>query len=201
MNNGSGIHPEDIGHIFKRFYRSRFSKDTQGAGLGLPIREIDSALENLWLSLEKGKAVDMITERINKRQKEKDELLKQLAIEENKCFTVSEMDVKIYLDYIKNLPDIDISKRRVLINIFVNSIYLYDDRMTIIFNASNKKLSQVDIPFDDIEAKFSKIKGKADECLSLTLSAPPKTNACRKYGERFVFLYYFSLLYKNGDKV
>ncbi len=36
-DNGSGIHPEDIGHIFKRFYRSRFSKDTQGAGLGLPI--------------------------------------------------------------------------------------------------------------------------------------------------------------------
>lgn len=36
-DNGSGIHPEDIGHIFKRFYRSRFSQDTQGAGLGLPL--------------------------------------------------------------------------------------------------------------------------------------------------------------------
>jgi signal transduction histidine kinase len=24
-------------HIFKRFYRSRFSKDTQGVGLGLPL--------------------------------------------------------------------------------------------------------------------------------------------------------------------
>lgn len=24
-------------HIFKRFYRSRFSKDTQGIGLGLPL--------------------------------------------------------------------------------------------------------------------------------------------------------------------
>lgn len=36
-DNGSGIHPEDIGHIFKRFYRSRLGKDTQGAGLGLPI--------------------------------------------------------------------------------------------------------------------------------------------------------------------
>ena len=36
-DNGSGIHPEDIAHIFKRFYRSRFSKDTQGIGLGLPL--------------------------------------------------------------------------------------------------------------------------------------------------------------------
>lgn len=36
-DDGSGIHPEDIPHIFKRFYRSRYSKDTQGVGLGLPL--------------------------------------------------------------------------------------------------------------------------------------------------------------------
>lgn len=36
-DNGCGIHPEDQYHIFKRFYRSRFSKETQGIGLGLPL--------------------------------------------------------------------------------------------------------------------------------------------------------------------
>lgn len=36
-DNGCGIHPEDLLHIFKRFYRSRFSKDKQGIGLGLPL--------------------------------------------------------------------------------------------------------------------------------------------------------------------
>ena len=36
-DTGSGIHPEDLYHIFKRFYRSRFSKDTQGVGLGLSL--------------------------------------------------------------------------------------------------------------------------------------------------------------------
>ncbi|MDE6687956.1 MAG: HAMP domain-containing histidine kinase [Lachnospiraceae bacterium] len=36
-DNGSGIDPEDLHHIFKRFYRSRFSKDTQGIGLGLSL--------------------------------------------------------------------------------------------------------------------------------------------------------------------
>lgn len=54
-DNGRGIYPEDIYHIFKRFYRSRYSKDTQGIGLGLPLAkaiveahngtiEVDSAL-------------------------------------------------------------------------------------------------------------------------------------------------------------
>ena len=54
-DTGSGIHSEDLHHIFKRFYRSRFSKDTQGIGLGLSLSksiieshsgtiEVDSAL-------------------------------------------------------------------------------------------------------------------------------------------------------------
>ena len=36
-DNGCGIYPEDLHHIFKRFYRSRFSKDSQGIGLGLSL--------------------------------------------------------------------------------------------------------------------------------------------------------------------
>lgn len=39
-DNGSGIQPEDLHHIFKRFYRSRFSKDKQGIGLGLPLAKM-----------------------------------------------------------------------------------------------------------------------------------------------------------------
>ncbi|MBU3171186.1 sensor histidine kinase [Clostridium estertheticum] len=36
-DNGSGIHPEDIHYIFKRFYRSRFSKEMDGTGIGLTL--------------------------------------------------------------------------------------------------------------------------------------------------------------------
>lgn len=36
-DSGRGIAPEDIHHIFKRFYRSAHSLDSQGVGLGLPL--------------------------------------------------------------------------------------------------------------------------------------------------------------------
>lgn len=36
-DDGKGIHQEDLYHIFKRFYRSRFSSDVHGIGLGLPL--------------------------------------------------------------------------------------------------------------------------------------------------------------------
>lgn len=36
-DNGHGIAEEDIHHIFKRFYRSKNTSDSQGIGLGLPL--------------------------------------------------------------------------------------------------------------------------------------------------------------------
>lgn len=39
-DDGVGIHPEDIHQIFKRFYRSRFSKDKQGVGIGLTLSKM-----------------------------------------------------------------------------------------------------------------------------------------------------------------
>jgi len=51
-DNGSGIHPEDLHHIFKRFYRSRFSKDKQGIGLGLPLTKMIVEAHNGTIEVE-----------------------------------------------------------------------------------------------------------------------------------------------------
>lgn len=39
-DNGHGIDQEDIHHIFKRFYRSKNTSDSQGIGLGLPLAKV-----------------------------------------------------------------------------------------------------------------------------------------------------------------
>ncbi|MFT3982879.1 MAG: HAMP domain-containing sensor histidine kinase [Lachnospiraceae bacterium] len=39
-DNGTGIHPEDIHSIFRRFYRSRFSKNKDGIGIGLTLSKV-----------------------------------------------------------------------------------------------------------------------------------------------------------------
>lgn len=53
-DNGRGIREEDLYHIFKRFYRSRYSKDTQGIGLGLPLAKTIVEAHNGTIEVDSG---------------------------------------------------------------------------------------------------------------------------------------------------
>ena len=117
----------------------------------------------------------MLTERLHKRQAEKEELETQLAIENNKKICLSEAQILAFLDYVCEMPFDDFNKRKAIINIFVQSIYLYDDHFTLIINASKKPLSIDNIPLDDIETAFEGETGASEGCSSLSTPAPPKS--------------------------
>ena len=154
------------------------------------IKEADTAIENLWMGIEQGQSVEILTERLNKRQLEKSELEEQLAIEENKRIHLTEPQIRAFLDYVCEMPMDDINKRRAIINIFVHSVYLYDDNFTIIVNASGRPLSLEDIPLDDIEAAFSEEYYGVEGCSSMTTPVPPQQSNPNPtpIGEGFGFL-------------
>ena len=138
------------------------------------IKEIDEAIENMWLSIEKGGDAVALTERINRRQAEKEELEEQLAIEQNKRVILNEAQILAFLNYVCEMPGDDMAKRRAIINIFVHSVYLYDDHLTLIINASNKPVTIDDIPLDDIEAAFNGEKSAMEQCSNTSDIVPPK---------------------------
>ena len=114
----------------------------------------------------------MLTDRLNKRMAEKAEMEAQLAVEENKNITLTEAQILAFLDYVCEMPADDVNKRRAIINIFVHSIYLYDDHFTLIINASKKPLSIDNVPLDDIESVLEGSGGASEGCSSL--STPPR---------------------------
>ncbi len=138
------------------------------------IQEADIAIENLWRGIEQGQSVAMLTERLNQRKAEKEELEEQLAIKQNRNICLTELQIYAFLDYVRKLPADDVNKRRAIINIFVHSIYLYDDYFTLILNASRRPLRIENIPLNDIEAAFSGDTYTSIECSSIKPSAPPK---------------------------
>lgn len=85
-----------------------------------------------------------------------------------------------FLDYVCEMPFDDFNKRRAIINIFVQSIYLYDDHFTLIINASKKPLSIDNIPLDDIEEAFEGENTETEGCSSLMTPAPPKLKSSKQ---------------------
>ncbi len=137
------------------------------------IQEADAAIENLWKALEHGQAAEMITERIEKRQKEKDELQAQLAVEMGKEITFTAPQIKAFLDALKRGNINDENTRRGLVNIFVRAIYLYDDRMTLILNGGERPITIDDILLDEIEEHFEDAISGHSPCSPLVADAPP----------------------------
>ena len=138
------------------------------------IQEADTAIENLWKALEKGQAADMITERIEKRQKEKEELQAQLAIEMNKQVRLSAADIRAYLYALKYGDKNDENTKRGIINIFLRAVYLFDETFTLILNGSDKPIVIDDILLDEIEEGLDDDLTNHNLCSPLVADAPPK---------------------------
>lgn len=148
------------------------------------FKEVDSAIENLWKALESGQSVEMITERIEKRKQEKEEIQTQLAVEIGKDIVYTEAQIYNFLHALKSGNLNDENNRRGIINIFLHSIYLKDDRFTLILNGGGKPITIDDILLDEIEADNENF-----ECSHMVADAPPKRNddfLCRK-SSFFVF--------------
>ena len=144
------------------------------------IQEADTAIENLWKALEKGQAADMITERIEKRQKEKEELQAHLAIEMNKQVRLSTADIRAYLYALKYGDKNDENTKRGIINIFLRAVYLFDETFTLILNGSDKPIVIDDILLDEIEEGLDDDLANHNLCSPLVADAPPKNlqNIC-----------------------
>lgn len=59
--------------------------------------------------------------------------------------------VKFFLNDLKNGDINDVKYRRALITVLINKIYLYDDKVTIIFNTQNRPVEITEDLLKDIE--------------------------------------------------
>jgi hypothetical protein len=91
--------------------------------------------------LESGQVIDVIAEQIKVRQQEKQQLEKAIAEESSKHHVLTIQEVRFFLHKLKDGDINDIKYRKTLINVLVNRIYLYDDKMTILYNTQDGQSS------------------------------------------------------------
>lgn len=84
-------------------------------------------------------------------EKEYSELERLIAIEEETYTNVSEETVVLFLSALKRGRINDMKYRKTLIDIFVNRIYLYDDKITITYNSGGEPVTITDKLLSDLE--------------------------------------------------
>lgn len=118
-------------------------------------------------------------------EKEHSELQKQIALEEKNFPVLTVPMVHFFLRKLKDGNVDDIKYRKTLINVFINKIYLYDDKLTIIFNSGDNPVTINDFLLSEIEDNSKKAEG-----LFLDGVAPPEIRRILRESRR-IFLYHF----------
>ena len=98
------------------------------------LREVNKKLDNLMKAIEDGLYTRTTKERLEALESQKDELTVKIADEKLKKPSFNEDFIRFWLMKFRKFDISQKKQRKALIKIFVNAIFLYDDRMLITFN-------------------------------------------------------------------
>ena len=98
------------------------------------LREVNKKLDNLMKAIEDGLYTRTTKERLEALESQKDELTVKIADEKLKKPSFNEDFIRFWLMKFRKFDISRKKQRKALIEIFVNAIFLYDDRMLITFN-------------------------------------------------------------------
>lgn len=109
--------------------------------------ENEKATENLLKALESGQIADVLTERILQKKNEHTELERAILEESASRPMPTVQEVRFFLNQFRKCDVNGEKYRQALVDTFVRKIYLYDDKMTILYNTQD---GHSDVSLDDL---------------------------------------------------
>ena len=126
------------------------------------LREADTAISNLLNAIQQGILTRSTKERLEELENRRDELENRLACEKLAKPKVSAEFMTFWLHRFRKLDVRQKSHRKMLIDAFINAIFLYDDKMVITFNY---KEGTKTITFAELQEAISNKNGSDLDCL------------------------------------
>jgi len=127
------------------------------------LREADTAISNLLNAIQQGILTRSTKERLEELENRRDELENRLACEKLAKPKVSAEFMTFWLYRFRKLDVRQQSHRKMLIDTFINAIFLYDDKMVITFNY---KEGTKTITFAELQEAISDKNGSDLDCLA-----------------------------------
>ena len=98
------------------------------------LTEIEKGIDNMLNAIQQGVLTSSTKQRLEQLENEKEEISIQLAQEELKKPRLTKEQITFFLKRFRELDVTKLEHRKQLINTFINAIYLYDDKLVLIFN-------------------------------------------------------------------
>lgn len=129
------------------------------------LRSIQSGIDNMLRAIEMGIITDSTKDRLVTLEKQKEDLLIEIAKEEIRRPDITADQIRFWLYSFKYGDISDLSFGVRIINTFINSIYLYDDHMVVVYNFtdgdSSRKAIEMDISEIEKDREHSNSNGSA----------------------------------------
>lgn len=123
------------------------------------LREVETAIKNLLNAIQQGILTKSTKGRLEELEATKEELETKIACEKLAKPKVSAEFMTFWLHRFRKLDVQQKSHRKMLIDTFINAIFLYDDKMVLTFNY---KEGTATITFDDLKTAFADQKTGSD---------------------------------------
>lgn len=95
-----------------------------------------------------------IFDEIQKMDEERKEIEKELLLEGMQKIDITVQQIKFFLKEMRSGKIDDINYCKMLVNVLISKIYLYDDNITIIFNTQNKPYNEKIPLIEELEEKL-----------------------------------------------
>lgn len=118
-----------------QFYLSQDERQTRITSLRAQLERVNEGIANLVKAVEAGLFSDVLRERVDTLNAEKAELLEALDAEEMaQAIKLTKDHILFFLYQFRDRNYEDPDEQRRLVEIFVNAVFVYDDKVTITYN-------------------------------------------------------------------
>lgn len=110
-----------------------------------------------------------IFDEIQKMDEERKEIEKELLLEGMQKIDITVPQIKFFLKEMRSGKIDDINYCKMLVNVLISKIYLYDDNITIIFNTQNKPYKEKTPLIEELEEKLAASSYKTRPAQPITI--------------------------------
>ncbi|MBD5093159.1 MAG: recombinase family protein [Subdoligranulum sp.] len=156
------------------------------------LRETNTAIQNMLNAIQQGILTKSTKERLEELETTKEELETRIACEKLAKPKISAEFMTFWLHRFRKLDVRQKSHRQMLIDTFINAIFLYDDKVVITFNY---KEGTDTITFDDLKSTMGGENTGSDlDCSTAPFMAPPKYTWTALFAQQTRYIHIFTII-------